>query len=50
MLKRHGRTVVIANADWRRMLAFKAFRDAYRGHGPEGIDLSADQPGTGPNG
>jgi len=27
---------------------FKAFRDAYRGKGPEGIPLSADQPGTGP--
>jgi hypothetical protein len=26
MLKRHGRTVVAANADWRRMLAFEAFR------------------------
>jgi hypothetical protein len=28
--------------------AFKAFRDAYRGKGPEGIPLSADAPGTGP--
>jgi hypothetical protein len=28
--------------------AFKAFRDAYRGKGPEGIPLSSDQPGTGP--
>jgi hypothetical protein len=28
--------------------AFEAFRDAYRGHGPEGIPLSADQPGMGP--
>jgi hypothetical protein len=28
--------------------AFGAFRDAYRGHGPEGIPLSADQPGLGP--
>ena len=26
MLKRHGRKVVVANADWRRMLAFTAFR------------------------
>ena len=26
MLKRHGRTVVVADADWRRMLAFEAFR------------------------
>jgi len=30
--------------------AFTAFRDAYRGDGPEGIPLSADAPGTGPNG
>jgi hypothetical protein len=28
--------------------AFVAFRDAYRGHGPEGIPLSDDQPGMGP--
>jgi hypothetical protein len=28
--------------------AFTAFRDAYRGHGPEGIPLSADAPGQGP--
>jgi hypothetical protein len=28
--------------------AFEAFRDAYRGHGPEGVPLSADQPGMGP--
>src|SRR5262249_40925133 len=26
MLKRHGRTLVVADADWRRMLAFEAFR------------------------
>src|SRR5262249_30477438 len=26
MLKRHGRTAVVADADWRRMLAFDAFR------------------------
>ena len=30
--------------------AFTAFRDAFRGHGPEGIPLSADTPGHGPNG
>jgi hypothetical protein len=30
--------------------AFTAFRNAYRGHGPEGIPLSADAAGTGPNG
>ena len=28
--------------------AFDAFRSAYRGKGPEGIPLSADEPGTGP--
>jgi Protein of unknown function (DUF3105) len=28
--------------------AFAAFRDAFRGKGPEGIPLSADAPGTGP--
>jgi Protein of unknown function (DUF3105) len=28
--------------------AFKTFRDTYRGHGPEGTPLSADQEGTGP--
>jgi hypothetical protein len=29
--------------------AFAAFRSAYRGHGPEGIPLSADKPGMGPS-
>jgi hypothetical protein len=29
MLRRHGRTVVVADADWRRMLAFEAFRERY---------------------
>ena len=28
--------------------AFTSFRKAYRGHGPEGIDLSQDKPGMGP--
>jgi hypothetical protein len=28
--------------------AFEAFRKAFRGHGPEGIPLSLDQPGMGP--
>ena len=28
--------------------AFEAFRNAYRGHGPEGIPLSLDKPGMGP--
>jgi|1186.fasta_scaffold14374_3 hypothetical protein len=26
--------------------AFKKFRDVYRGHGPEGISMSVNQPGT----
>jgi len=30
--------------------AAELFRRAYRGHGPEGIPLSADHPGMGPNG
>ncbi len=29
--------------------AFEDFRKVYRGHGPEGIPLSADRPGMGPN-
>jgi hypothetical protein len=28
--------------------AFATFRSAYRGHGPEGIPLSDDEPGMGP--
>lgn len=28
--------------------AFVAFRSTYRGHGPEGVPLSSDAPGTGP--
>lgn len=28
--------------------AFTAFRDAYRGKGPEGVPLSQDEPGMGP--
>jgi hypothetical protein len=29
--------------------AFEKFRNAYRGHGPEGIPLCDDQPGNGPD-
>ena len=29
MLRRHGRTVVVADSDWRRMLAFAAFRTSH---------------------
>ena len=32
----------------RRKKAFEAFRNAYRGHGPEGIPLSLAKPGMGP--
>ena len=39
----------IAHIDGSRAY-LNALRDAYRGHGPEGIPLSADQPGHGPNG
>ena len=28
--------------------AFATFRDAFRGQGPEGIPLSSDTPGSGP--
>jgi hypothetical protein len=28
--------------------AFTAFRNVYRGHGPEGVPLSSDKPGDGP--
>jgi hypothetical protein len=28
--------------------AFRTFRDAYRGEGPEGVPISASQPGSGP--
>jgi hypothetical protein len=30
--------------------AFKKFRDAYRGKGPEGVPTTANEPGMGPNG
>ena len=40
-----GKLAVCAQFDEK---AFTAFRDAYRGHGPEGVPLSADQPGMGP--
>ena len=30
--------------------AFTVFRDAYRGHGPEGVPLSSDTQGSGPQG
>ena len=29
MLRRHGRTIVVSDSDWRRMLAFEAFRKQY---------------------
>jgi len=43
-----GHIAVCARYDDATAKAFKAFRDAYRGHGPEGIPLSSDEPGMGP--
>lgn len=44
LIKRHGRTVVAANADWRRMLAFEAFRKRHAGRPDFGAWLKASQP------
>jgi hypothetical protein len=43
-----GHLAICPGYDSATKKAFEAFRDAYRGHGPEGIPLSADQPGMGP--
>jgi len=43
-----GHIATCLNYDTATAKAFRTFRDAYRGHGPEGIPLSADQPGLGP--
>jgi hypothetical protein len=42
-----GRIAICSHFD---ETAFRAFRDAFRGKGPEGIPLSADNPGSGPSG
>jgi hypothetical protein len=44
-----GHLATCARYDAATAKAFDAFRSEYRGHGPEGIPLSADQPGMGPN-
>jgi len=43
-----GHIATCARYDGATAKAFRAFRDAYRGKGPEGIPLSADQAGMGP--
>ncbi len=39
----HGRVATCPRFDEK---AFKAFRDAFRGKGPEGVPMSTNQPGT----
>ncbi len=43
-----GHLAICPRYDAATAKAFEAFRDAYRGHGPEGIPLSLDKPGMGP--
>jgi hypothetical protein len=43
-----GHLAICARYDAAAVKAFRAFRDAYRGQGPEGIPLSLDKPGMGP--
>jgi hypothetical protein len=43
-----GHVATCASYDDATAKAFVAFRDAYRGKGPEGVPLSADEPGMGP--
>jgi len=43
-----GHVATCLNFDDDTAKAFRAFRDAYRGKGPEGVPLSADEPGLGP--
>jgi hypothetical protein len=43
-----GHIAICPRYDAAAKKAFEAFRDAYRGHGPEGVPLSADEPGMGP--
>ncbi len=43
-----GHLGICPRFDSATMKAFEAFRNAYRGHGPEGIPLSLDEPGMGP--
>ena len=43
-----GHLAICPGYDAATKKAFEAFRKAYRGHGPEGIPLSFDKPGMGP--
>jgi hypothetical protein len=43
-----GHIAICPRYDAKTAKGFTAFRDAYRGHGPEGVPLSADKPGLGP--
>jgi hypothetical protein len=43
-----GHLAICTRYDGATKKAFEAFRKAYRGHGPEGIPLSLDKPGMGP--
>ena len=43
-----GHLAICPGYDAATKKAFEAFRKAYRGHGPEGIPLSYDKPGMGP--
>lgn len=43
-----GHIAICPRYDAATKTAFTSFRKAYRGHGPEGVPLSADKPGMGP--
>jgi Protein of unknown function (DUF3105) len=43
-----GHLAVCPRLDAATRQAFEQFRTTYRGHGPEGVPLSADEPGMGP--
>jgi len=43
-----GHVAICAHYDAATKAAFEMFRDAYRGHGPQGISLALDNPGMGP--
>jgi hypothetical protein len=43
-----GHVAVCPSYDDKTKAAFEAFRDEYRGKGPEGVPMSANQPGMGP--
>jgi Protein of unknown function (DUF3105) len=43
-----GHIAICPRLDSATLKAFEQFRKTYRGHGPEGIPLSLDEPGMGP--